>query len=304
MFYFYKRIVFIACLFNLFISYSFALSPNSSGYIPVKQGKLYYEKYGSGTPILVLHGGPGSGLDQGYFKPQLLALAANHEVIFYDQRGSGKSLETAMDGTVINLQQFTDDIETIRKTLGLEQIILLGHSWGSLLAMNYMIHYPNHVSKLILVDSMPADMPGKMASLNALNQRLEPIKNEIAPLSDYDELKKLSAKQIISLNRKLYSVYFNNPQDAEKLTLDMTVESSLSGFEVSQMMMPDLFDNLLPQLEKINIPTIIIHGEQDFIPLWTAQAIAKAIPHSKLIVISNSGHFPFIERPDEFFKAI
>lgn len=85
-----KKIIFIVCLFNLLVSYSFALSPKSSGYISVKQGRLYYEKYGTGTPILVLHGGPGSGLDQGYFKPQLLALTANHEVIFYDQRGSGK----------------------------------------------------------------------------------------------------------------------------------------------------------------------------------------------------------------------
>ena len=104
-----KKIVFIVCLF-LLIPYSFALSPHSSGYIPVKQGKLYYERYGSGTPILVLHGGPGSGLDQAYFKPQLLALAANHEVIFYDQRSSEKSLETGMDRNVISLQ-LNDDIE-------------------------------------------------------------------------------------------------------------------------------------------------------------------------------------------------
>lgn len=299
-----KKIIFIVCLFNLLVSYSFALSPKSSGYISVKQGRLYYEKYGTGTPILVLHGGPGSGLDQGYFKPQLLALTANHEVIFYDQRGSGKSLETGMDRDIINLQQFTDDIETVRNTLGLEEFILLGHSWGGLLAMNYMIKYPRHVSKLILIDSMPADLSGKLAALNALNQRIEPIKNEIAPLNDYDALQKLSAEQIIALNRKMFSVYFNNPQDSEKLTLDMTVESSLRGFKVSQMMVQDMFDNLLPQLEKLKVPTTIIHGEQDFVPLWTAQAIANAIPNAKLVVVSNSGHFPFIEKPDEFFNAI
>lgn len=209
-----------------------------------------------------------------------------------------------MDRDIINLQQFTDDIETVRNTLGLEEFILLGHSWGGLLAMNYMIKYPRHVSKLILIDSMPADLSGKLAALNALNQRIEPIKNEIAPLNDYDALQKLSAEQIIALNRKMFSVYFNNPQDSEKLTLDMTVESSLRGFKVSQMMVQDMFDNLLPQLEKLKVPTTIIHGEQDFVPLWTAQAIANAIPNAKLVVVSNSGHFPFIEKPDEFFNAI
>ncbi|MBA3660530.1 MAG: alpha/beta hydrolase [Gammaproteobacteria bacterium] len=300
----FKKFTLIFCLSTLLLSYSFALSPQSSGYIPVKQGKLYYEKYGSGTPILVLHGGPGSGLDHGYFKPQLLSLAANYEVIFYDQRGSGKSLETGMNRDVINLQQFTDDIETVRKTLGFKQFILLGHSWGSLLALNYSIKYPNHAAKLILIDSMPANLSGKMAAANALNQRIEPFKNEIAPLSDYNELQKLTAEQIIALTRKLFSVYFYKPEDAEKLTLDITVESSLSGFKVAQLMMQDMFDNLLPQLNKLNVPTTIIHGEQDFVPLWTAQDLAKAIPNAKLIVVSQSGHFPFIEKPDEFFNTI
>ena len=83
---------------------------------------------------------------------------------------------------------------------------------------------------------MPADLSGKMAAVDELSKRLEPIQNEIAPLNDYNELQKLSADQIIVLTRKLLSVYFYHPQDAEKLNLDMTVESSLSGFKVSALM--------------------------------------------------------------------
>lgn len=298
------RNFFIFCFLNLLVSYSFALSPHSSGYVDVKQGKIYYERFGSGQPILVLHGGPGGGLDQSYFKPQLLALAANHEVIFYDQRGSGKSLQTAMDRSVINLKQFTDDIETLRTSLGLNQIALFGHSWGSLLAMNYAINYPDHVAKLILVDSMPADLPGKFSALQALNQLLEPIAQEIAPLGDYNQLKKLTAEEIVALNRKLYSVYFYHSQDVEKMTLDMTVEAALSGFKVSQMMMQDLYGDMLPQLAKLKVPTTVIIGEQDFVPLSTSEDIAKAIPGAKLVVIPNSGHFPFIENPDGFFAAV
>lgn len=300
----FKLILFLICLSNFFASYCFALSPKSAGYVSVKQGKLYYEIYGSGTPVLVLHGGPGSGLDQEYFKPQLLALAANHEVIFYDQRGSGKSLETALDRNVINLQQFTDDVEAVRVALGLDQMILLGHSWGGFLAMNYAIKYPDHIAKLILVDTMPADAIGKLAASKALNKRLEPIQDEIAPLNDYNELQKLSAEEIIALNRKLFSVYFYHPEDVEKLTLAMTVESSLSGYKVSQMMNRDMLIDLLPKLHKMKIPTILIEGEEDFIPMWTIKQIEKAIPNSKLFVISESGHFPYIENPDEFYKAI
>ncbi len=63
---------------------------SKSGHISVESGKLFYQRFGKGDPIIVVHGGP--GLDQGYLLPQMLELAKDHEVIFYDQRGSGRSL--------------------------------------------------------------------------------------------------------------------------------------------------------------------------------------------------------------------
>lgn len=297
-----KIITLIFCFMILSISTCFAAQPTASGYIPVDHGKIYYERYGSGDPILVIHGGP--GLDQGYLKPQLLELAKNHEVIFYDQRGSGKSLDTVMDRSVINLEQFTDDIEAVRKALGLEHMTVLGHSWGGVLGMTYSIKYPDHLAKLVLVDTVPADIEGIMATSTNLNTRLAPIQEEIAALNDYAQLEKLNAEEINALNRKMFSVYFHNQQNLEKLTLNMTAESARGGFKVQEMMMEDMFINLFPDLKKLTVPTTVIIGEQDFIPLWTSEAIVKAIPGAKLVVIPECGHFPYIEKPVEFFGAI
>lgn len=290
------------CLLLVCVSAGYAATPTSSGYVPVTSGKIYYERYGKGDPILVLHGGP--GLDQSYLKPQLLQLAKGHEVIFYDQRGSGKSLDTVIDRSVINFVQFTDDVEAVRKALKLDKIILFGHSWGGVLAMNYAIKYPQHISRMILADSTPADFAGIMAAAAEVDKRITPIKDQIEPLNNYDELKKLSSEQINALYRKAFSVYMNNPHDVKNLSLNMSVESALSGFEVQELIKQDMFINLIPQLQQLNIATTVIIGEQDIVPMWTAEAIVNAIPNAKLVKIAECGHFPYIEKPEEFFAAL
>jgi len=290
-------------------SYTAPLHPlkgNSSGYVQVEQGKLFYQKFGSGTPIIVLHGGP--GLDQSYLLPQMLDLAKDHEVIFYDQRGSGKSLETRIDPSYINITQFTKDLEELRKQLKLDKFILLGHSWGGLLAMNYSVTYPDHLAGLILLSTAPADFKGQQAFVTEFTKRTQPIKNEIGPLSNYQEFEKLNAFEISKLYRTLFSVYFYNPRKVEDLTLNMPEVSAKSGANVLEIMsktswlIPDT--NLFPQLKKITVPTLIIHGKEDIVPLWTAEEIKKAIPHAQIASIEKCGHFPYIEKPDQMFSQI
>lgn len=280
---------------------------SNSGYVQVDQGKLFYQKFGSGTPVIILHGGP--GLDQSYLLPQMQALAKNHEVIFYDQRGSGKSLETKINPYYITLDQFTKDLEKLRKQLGITQFILLGHSWGGLLAMNYAIKYPHNLTALILVSTAPADFKGQQAFIAESAKRTKSVKNKLTPLSNYQEFEKLSASEIAKLYRILFSIcHFYNSGDAEQLSLTMSAASAKSGARVREVMSktswlrPDL--NLLPQLKKLNVPTLILHGQQDVIPLWTAKEIQAAIPDAKIITLKKCGHFPYIETPDEMFSQI
>lgn len=279
---------------------------HDSGYVEVDKGKLFYQKFGSGIPIIVLHGGP--GLDQNYLLPQMLELAKDHEVIFYDQRGSGKSLETEINSTYINFDQFTKDLETLRNHLGLNKFVLLGHSWGGFLAMNYSVTYPEHIGALILLNTAPADFKGQQAFIDEFSKKTQPIEDQIMPLFNYQDFEKLKSSEISELYRKMFSVYFYNPKDAAVLTLNMSEVSARSGFKVMEEMAntswfkPDI--NLFPQLKKLNVPTLIVHGNEDIVPLWTAQEIKEAIPGAQMESLEQSGHFPYIEKPKQLFLLL
>lgn len=184
----------------------------------------YYKKFGSGSPVIVLHGGP--GLDQEYLLPQMLELAKDHEVIFYDQRGSGQSLATKINPAYININQFVKDLDDLRVHMGVKKFTLVGHSWGGFLAMNYAIKYPQHLSNLILLNTLPADFKGQQAFANEFMKRTKPIANQISPLFDYKLFEKFKKAEISKLYRTLFSVYFYNPNEVEKLSLNMAEASS------------------------------------------------------------------------------
>lgn len=280
---------------------------SEAGYIQVNQGKLFYQKFGSGKPIVILHGGPGM-LDQNYLLPQMLELAKDHEVIFYDQRGSGKSLETKIDKKYINTDSFVDDLEKLRKTLGLKEFTLIGQSWGGFLAMNYTIKYPKCVSNLILLSTAAPDYKGQQAFIAEFTKRTEPIKNEIKALFSYDDFKELTAEEIYKIYKTLFSVYFYDRDNLEGLSLTMDPLSAQSGFKVMEemsktsWMRPHI--NLFPALKSLKIKTLIIHGNQDICPIQSAKEIKDAIPNSKLVCLDQCGHFPYIEKQKETFFAI
>ena len=125
----------VATSFAQFAQDDQPLSEHRQGFVAIADGSLYYDEIGHGIPIIIVHGGPGV-LDQGYLQPQLFQLAAEHRLIFYDQRGSGKSLNTKLDEKHINIDQFVEDLEVLRTSLGLEKFILMGHSWAGYLQCN------------------------------------------------------------------------------------------------------------------------------------------------------------------------
>lgn len=121
------------------------------GYVPVEQAQLYYRAIGQGHPIILLHGGP--DFDHNYFLPDMDRLSDAFRLIYYDQRGRGKSSGQVQDAS---LQSDLQDLEGLREYLRLESMTVLGHSWGGLLAMEYAIRYPHRVSYLILMNTGPA----------------------------------------------------------------------------------------------------------------------------------------------------
>src|SRR5688572_27195799 len=111
--------------------------PRESGYTTTTPVPLYWAAYGpkGASPLLVLHGGPGAS--HGYLLPQMLQLAANRELIFYDQRGGGQS-RSETEG-VITWQTQVEDLAAVIKEFALEPPSIVGYSWGGLLAILYAI---------------------------------------------------------------------------------------------------------------------------------------------------------------------
>lgn len=275
-------------------------------FVSVKDGKLFYRMAGKGLPLIVLHGGP--GLSQDYLLPQLYKLGENNLVIFYDQRGSGRSLETKLDEKHINIGQFIEDLETLRTSLGFDKFILMGHSWGGLLAMQYAVDHQENLMGLILLNTAPADYKGQKAFVDEFGLRTKNIHNDIKPLFAYEDFKELNATQISDLYRKLFSVYFYNSKEVNDLSLNFSVASGQSGFKVMEEMsktywlQPNI--DLFPSLKKLAVPTFILHGKQDIVPAWTAQEIKDAIPYAEIVILDCCDHFPYIEQPSQFFSKL
>ena len=119
-----------------------------SGYVTSGDVKLYYESIGEGEPLLLVNGGP--GLPHEYLQ-EFRALAPHARLIFYDQRGTGKSDKA--DPSTYTIDANVRDLENLCRALNLERVQMLGHSWGGMLAQAYIIKHPERVTRLILADT-------------------------------------------------------------------------------------------------------------------------------------------------------
>src|SRR5688572_3429066 len=102
-------------------------SEAANGYVGVPGARVYYESIGRGEPIVVVHGGP--GMDHGYLRPGMDELSRTHRLVFYDQRGSGRS-EGEVTRATVNLDAFVADISALADSLRLGRFTILGHSFG------------------------------------------------------------------------------------------------------------------------------------------------------------------------------
>lgn len=275
------------------------------GYVKVPGAGLYYHTIGNGTPVIILHGGP--GLDSSYLLPQMGKISQKYQAIFYDQRGSGKSIFSSLDAKYFNLNQFVEDLEQIRQTLGYDQVIIIGHSWGSLLAMAYAIKYPQHTKALILMNSAPATSAGHAAFAREYEKRVKPISKQIETIVKSPAFIQGDQKTFGYFCRLVFKKYLYKESDVNKLSLNFSSTTAKNQTTIQTFFSKELFGknyNFTNGLNKLNIPTLMIHGDVDPIPLWTAKQTSEAIPNAKLIVIKNSGHFSYVENEKQVFTEI
>jgi len=128
-------------------------APPRESRIPIGGAELYSREVGQGTAIIVLHVGP--AFDHSYLLPELDRLSDSFHLIYYDQRGRGRSADRVQPEDV-TLASDIADLEKVRQYFTLDSVVLLGHSWGTVLALEYALRYPQRVSRMILMNPAPA----------------------------------------------------------------------------------------------------------------------------------------------------
>jgi proline iminopeptidase len=267
---------------------------------------LYYEIRGGGsaTPLLVVNGGP--GIDHTYLhcSDAWDLIAKDRRVVFYDQRGTGRS-PALRKGQSCTLADQITDLEALRAHLGLERMDLLGHSWGGYLVMAYAARHPDRVRHLIICDSAAP----KIGDTVFLFKNVFPETNaRQEALAFADQLGDTTATRNSFL--EYFSMLFYDPakRDAYMAKVSPTFNRVVKNVDkqVNETLWADLqrYD-LTPELVKLTMPTLVITGRFDMnVAPSVAWNIHRAIPNSQFAVFDRSGHLPFYEERDGFVKLV
>ena len=298
-------------------------APNSNvyrmeeGFVDAHGVLIYYKIIGHGAPLTIVHGGPGASHD--YLLPYLLALARTNQLIFIDERGSGRSekLEDVKQYTVENM---VEDVEAVRQALHLGKISLLGHSYGGVLAQAYAFKYQQNLTHLIL--------GGTFYSTTEINKVLAEEKANMPP----EELAKLEDFEKAGLFGKGKEWEKGRyPEDYAKLAwgdgyfpylyqrrpdpnYDPVSGNTTTSWDLySEMWGSDgefiIDGNLksveyLDKLPSIHVPTLVICGDHDESNPRLSRTMHEQIAGSKLVILPQAGHMAFVDQPKLYIEKV
>ncbi len=280
-----------------------------AGYAPVENAALFYREAGHGQPIILLHGGP--DFDHAYLLPDMDRLSDSYRLIYYDQRGRGKSAPETQAGDV-TIQTEIEDLEGLRQYFQLDSVALLGHSWGGLLAMEYAIRYPARVSHLILMNTAPASQEDYRLLRQEILRRKSVYQDELNALTSSAAYQQGDPEAVAAYYRIHFQITVRQPAHLETvlngLWSSFKKERILRGRAIEDHLYEETWSssefNLFPRLRELNIPTLVIYGDDDFVPVECAAHIAQAIPGARFVLLKECGHFAYIESPDELRQEI
>jgi proline iminopeptidase len=261
--------------------------------------RLFARWVGDSDPVVVtLHGGPGASQD--YLRPQFDLLATGRTLLYYDQRGGGQSpapREAQLDWRA----QVADLAAIVRAESRPVPATLLGFSWGASLALLFALEHPELVARLALVGPGPAwpearrryeaEFERRQAAADVVNARAKLSRSGLRE-SDPDAFWRRAFELSVA-------GYFKDPARARNLTpfrvssrAQQAVQESLKGMD------------LRPRLPEIAVPTLILHGRFDPVPLASSEKLAELMPDARLVVFEDSGHALFAEETERFVKEM
>lgn len=268
--------------------------------VQVDDATLWVERLGQGPPMLCLHGG--LGLDHTYFRPWLDPLAAEVELIYYDHRGNGRSTRPE-DWSAVDHEVWVRDIERLRQRLGLEKIVLFGHSYGGYFAQEYALSHPDAVRGLVLCNTSPAadygeEMVAGLAEV-ATPDQLRLVTSGFTRPFEGDEVAFGDAYG------RILPIYLLEPRPERVRAVVERMRFSPGAFNRGFIECRPGF-RTVERLGEIRCPVLVLSGRHDLVvpPGPGAERLHAGLPDSDLVLFERSRHFPFLEEQPLFLAVV
>jgi proline-specific peptidase len=266
----------------------------------IRDVSLNVKIMGHGSPLVLMHGGPGADL---YSLMSLKPLKDQFTLVFYDHRCNGRS--TGADVSTLTWDNLTADVDALREKLGFDRWAVLGHSFGGYVAMEYALRYPERVSRLVLMNTGADHRWAQERVTETLTKRgFSPetvalahrfLNGQIEPGEMFSDLMKLGDAYTYHLNLK-ETPHMILDGMRSKLRPEALIYSAahlLKGY------------SLLERLHEITIPALIVAGRQDFIyPPEAQNELAAGLPNSRLVFVDRASHNPHEEHPAEVIQVV
>lgn len=263
---------------------------------------LHYRSFGSGPAMVIINGGPGMSSEG--FAEMAQQLAPGYQTIIYDQRGTGQSTVEPVDASTITIDLMVRDLEELRTHLLLEEWVVLGHSFGGILASYYATRHPEVIRGMVLSSSGGIDLDLLNYFADSLRAKLTP--EEFQNLSYWNNrisqgdtsynarLQRGLAMAPAYLYHKEHIPTVGERMTQGNMTINGLVWNDLQriGFDCSD------------ELKSYNKPVLIIQGKQDIISAATAGKAHAVLPNSEIIFLDKCGHYGWLDQPKRYYAAI
>ncbi len=255
---------------------------------------LFHVRYGRGRPVLVLHGG--LGLDHTCMR-SLDRLGDVAELIYVDVPGNGRSPACSPQQT---LEQVADALDALRAELGIERWTVLGNSYGAIISLVYALRHARSIESILPVGGAPSFEHAPQV-LGTLERRGQP--EAAAALMAALGAPAPDDAYFADVWQKVLPLYFHAWQPRYWDAFAQT-RWSAAGYNRGNELLATY--NIRGELPRIEVPALVISGDDDFImPAETCGAVlASGIPNAQHVIIAESGHFPFLEQPAAFDRAV